>query len=196
MPVTSGSRAIVWTVIVIAVVVNAAGYALNWYQEFWWFDKVLHAYTTFAVTLPLALLLYGAVLAGLRGHRFVLVLTIVNLGVALGALWEIAEFGVAGLGEPDIESRVDTVMDLIMDLAGGVRCRAGECQDDGACGIADVWTRSKGKPEASGAEISRQCLTAVRRRKQRSKSMMAKTSRVVCGRSGVRFVYEHRAHGL
>jgi VanZ family protein len=118
MPVTSGSRAIVWTVIVIAVVVNAAGYALNWYQEFWWFDKVLHAYTTFAVTLPLALLLYGAVLAVLRGHRFVLVLTIVNLGVALGALWEIAEFGVAGFGDPDIETKMDTVMDLIMDLAG------------------------------------------------------------------------------
>ena len=63
---------------------DIAGYSLNWYQEFWWFDKVLHAYTTFAVTLPLALLLYGAVLAGMRDHRFILVLTtIANLGVAL-----------------------------------------------------------------------------------------------------------------
>ena len=120
MPVTSAYRIVVWTVIVIAGAVNIAGYALNLYKEFWWFDKVLHAYTTFAVTLPLALLLYREVLTGLRAHRFLLVLTIANLGAAMGALWEIAEFAVAELGEPDVESRMDTVMDLLADLAGAV----------------------------------------------------------------------------
>ena len=120
MPITSRARVTVWTVIVIAVAVNIAGYALNWYQEFWWFDKALHAYTTFAVTLPLALLLYREVLTGIRAHRFLLVLTIANLGVAMGALWEIAEFAVAELGEPDVESRMDTVMDLLADSAGAL----------------------------------------------------------------------------
>jgi VanZ family protein len=120
MPVTSACRVVVWTVIGIAAAVNIGGYALNWYQEFWWFDKVLHAYTTFAVTLPLALLLYREVLTGLRAHRFLLVLTIANLGVAVGALWEIVEFAVAELGEPDVESRIDTVMDLLADSSGAV----------------------------------------------------------------------------
>ena len=120
MPVTSACRVVVWTVIGIAAAFNIGGYALNWYQKFWWFDKALHAYTTFAVTLPLALLLYREVLTGLRAHRLLLLLTIANLGVALGALWEIAEFAVAELGEPDVESRIDTVMDLLADSSGAV----------------------------------------------------------------------------
>ena len=47
----------------------------------------------------------------MQDHRLILLLTIANLGVALGALWEIAEY-VAELGEPDMETRMDTVMDL------------------------------------------------------------------------------------
>ena len=91
MYTTSGNRAIVWVFVVIAILVNVAGYALNLYDRFGWFDEVIHTYTSFTLTLLLALLLYGDVLSGVRRSPLLLVLTVASLGIAIGALWEIAE---------------------------------------------------------------------------------------------------------
>ena len=60
------NRTVVWGLVVIAILVNAAGYALNLYDRLDWFDEVVHTYTSFVITLLLALLLYGDVLSGVR----------------------------------------------------------------------------------------------------------------------------------
>jgi hypothetical protein len=121
MHTSARNRAIVWGILAIAALVNVAGYIWNLYQQFGWFDEVLHAYTTFALTLPLALLLYGVVLQGAKTHSFFFVLTVASLGIAIGALWEIAEWAYdQSVPENAILGKTDTVIDLIMDIIGAL----------------------------------------------------------------------------
>ena len=51
MEATSEGRAVAWFLLVALGVANAAGYALDLYARFWWFDRILHACTILAVTL-------------------------------------------------------------------------------------------------------------------------------------------------
>ena len=92
MHTSARNRAIVWGCISLALLVNIAGYLWNLYERFLWFDEVLHAFTTFALTLPLALLLFGIVLTGSQSRPILFVLTVASLGIAIGTLWEIAEW--------------------------------------------------------------------------------------------------------
>lgn len=116
-----GSRKLAWGLLLVAVAANAAGYLFNLYPRFAWFDEVVHAYTTFALTLVIALYLYGAVLAGARAHAFLLVLVIAALGLALGALWEVAEWGYDLLARGNvIKGKQDTIIDLVVDTAGAL----------------------------------------------------------------------------
>jgi VanZ family protein len=118
---TSRYRAIAWGFLAIAILVNIGGYGLNLYERFNWFDDVTHAYTSFAITLLLALLLYGDMLAGVRKSPILLILTVASLGVALGALWEIAEWGYDQMTPTnDILGKRDTMIDLILDTLGAV----------------------------------------------------------------------------
>jgi len=121
MYTSSANRAVVWGFVIIAILVNIAGYWLNLYDRFVWFDEVVHTYTSFALTLLSALLLYGEVLGGVRKRPILLVLTIASLGVALGALWEIAEWGYDQVSAGnDILGKRDTMIDLILDTLGAV----------------------------------------------------------------------------
>lgn len=61
------------------------------YQQYWWFDRVLHAATIFALTLWLALLMFGR--AFQTGHGELVVLLAASGGLAVGAVWEAAEWG-------------------------------------------------------------------------------------------------------
>ena len=92
MHTSARNRAIVWGCISLALLVNIAGSLWNLYERFLWFDEVLHAFTTFALTLPLALLLFGIVLTGSQSRPILFVLTVASLGIAIGTLWEIAEW--------------------------------------------------------------------------------------------------------
>jgi len=118
---TPRNRAIVWGCVVIAVIANVAGYVWNLYDRWWFFDDVLHGFTIFALTLPLGLLLCGIALISMPKQRWILALVIASLGVAVGAWWEIAEWGfdqfVAG---NVILGKTDTIIDLIMDTIGAM----------------------------------------------------------------------------
>jgi VanZ family protein len=121
MQTSSRNRLIAWGLLVIAALVNAAGYLWDLYDRFGWFDEAVHAYTTFALTLPLALLLYNVVLTGAQTHTILFVLTVASLGVAIGVLWEIAEWAYDQMvPENAILGKLDTIIDLIMDILGGV----------------------------------------------------------------------------
>ena len=60
-------------------------------------------------------------IAGYDGHRLLFVATIASLGIALGALWEVAEWTADFFVEKQIVSGLfDTVTDLILDSAGAL----------------------------------------------------------------------------
>lgn len=121
MQTSSRNRLIVWGLLVVAALVNAAGYLWDLYDRFGWFDEVVHAYTTFALTLPLALLLYDVVLTGAQTQKILFILTVASLGVAIGVLWEIVEWAYDQMvPENAILGKLDTIIDLIMDILGGV----------------------------------------------------------------------------
>jgi hypothetical protein len=48
LQISARNRAIVWTVVAIAILANIAGVVWHLYQQFWWFDDVLHVYSIFA----------------------------------------------------------------------------------------------------------------------------------------------------
>ncbi len=86
-----------------------------------WYDGILHGYATFAYTLLFGLFAYGAVFSGAREHRLLLVLAIGSVGLALGALWEIAEWAYDQVVRPNvILGKFDTIVDLIMDTLGAL----------------------------------------------------------------------------
>jgi hypothetical protein len=114
----------IWTfigcLVAVSVLVNMASFIWYLYERVWWYDKVVHVFTTFAFTLPLPLLLYDRVLKGLDHNRFLLFLVVGSLGVALGTFWEIFEWGASqAWGDPNLsEKRLDVITDLIVDAIG------------------------------------------------------------------------------
>ncbi len=47
-------RTIAWVLAAVLLAANVAGYAFDLYAAYWWFDRVLHAATLFAMTFWLA----------------------------------------------------------------------------------------------------------------------------------------------
>lgn len=121
MKISSREWSVGWGALTVAILVNAAGYILDLYDRFWWFDDAVHAYTSFTLSLLLALLLYGRVLDGARTHSVLFVLAVAVLGGGIGALWEIAEWGYdQWVPENAILGKTDTIIDLILDTIGSL----------------------------------------------------------------------------
>jgi len=115
------ARLITWALLALAVAFNIAGYAFDLYSRWSWFDKVLHSYTIAALTLGLGLALYGRTLTGASRQRLLLIITIAALGVAVGALWEIGEWGYNQFVPSDvIKGKFDTITDMIVDTVGAL----------------------------------------------------------------------------
>lgn len=121
MEATSAGRVIAWALLVSLSAANIAGYAFDLYRQFWWFDRVLHACTILAATLWLALFVFSTALSKERGRSVLVVLLVASVGIALGALWEVAEWGFDQIAPGDvIKGKHDTLLDIVMDTAGAV----------------------------------------------------------------------------
>ncbi len=82
---------------------------------------MVHAYTIFAITLVLGLFLYGAALIRAGDHTLLLVLVIASVGLAIGALWEVAEWAYDQVVSGNaIRGKTDTIIDLVMDTIGAL----------------------------------------------------------------------------
>ena len=115
-------RATAWGLAAFGALAAVASVVLGLYSRFPWFDEALHAYNFFALTLLVAVYAYGVVLTGGRRHGFLLVLVIAAIGLALGAAWEIAEFGYDHfIAKPNvILPKLDTIVDMILDTLGAL----------------------------------------------------------------------------
>lgn len=100
---------------VLAALINAGGWAWDLYYTIGWYDEVAHAYTSFAVALAVAFLVYYEVQQDFRDHFVVFALSVVAFGIAIGALWEVFEWVVGALDGLD-----DTINDLVMDSIGSI----------------------------------------------------------------------------
>ena len=114
---TAQGRTIAWSLAALLLAANVAGYAFDLYAAAWWFDRVLHAATLFALTLWLALFVCPPVLR--PGQPLLVIVLIASLGIAIGAWWEVAEWGFDLVAPGDvIKGKDDTVIDIVMDTLG------------------------------------------------------------------------------
>jgi hypothetical protein len=104
---------------VLAALLNAGGWVWGLFYQPGPYDEITHAFTIFSITLALSFLVYGSLLTSFKSHRLLYVLTIASFGIAIGAVWEVAEW-LAGKILPSevIGSLDDTIMDLVMDTLG------------------------------------------------------------------------------
>jgi hypothetical protein len=95
----------------LCFLVSAAGWALDWYGLWWWFDVALHTLNPFALMTGSMYMLWKAeLIPARRPGRFVLWAT--GLGLAMGIGWELIEVTYLDLTWPD------TILDLVMNTAG------------------------------------------------------------------------------
>lgn len=121
MQATSAGQQTAWVLLLSLAAANAAGYLFDLYRQFWWFDRALHACTILALTLWLALFICARGLRGEPGQKLLTVFMLACVGVALGALWEVAEWGFDQIAPGDvIKGKHDTILDIVLDTAGAV----------------------------------------------------------------------------
>jgi hypothetical protein len=106
---------------VLAALLNAGGWVWGLFYPPGPYDEITHAFTIFAFTLAFSFLVYQSMLPVFRQHKLLYLITIASFGIAIGALWEVAEW-LAGLilATEVIESLDDTITDLIMDSLGAI----------------------------------------------------------------------------
>ena len=76
---------------VLAALLNAGGWVWGWFYAPGRYDELVHGFTMFAITLALSFLVYSPMLPIFRQHKILYLLTIASFGIAIGALWKIAE---------------------------------------------------------------------------------------------------------
>lgn len=91
---------------------SGAGWAFDWYSDFWWFDVLLHGLNPVPMVAGTMFMLWKADLVSAlpQKGRFVLIAT--GLGFLLGIVWELIEYTYLVLTWPD------TILDIVMDTAG------------------------------------------------------------------------------
>ncbi|MBD2169291.1 hypothetical protein H6G04_33560 [Calothrix membranacea FACHB-236] len=104
---------------VVAALVNALGWVWDLFNMPGPYDEIVHAYTTFAITLALSFLVYSSMLNIFRNHTLLYLLTIASFGIAIGAVWEVIEWSAGKILSTEVIVGLDdTIIDLIMDSLG------------------------------------------------------------------------------
>jgi len=106
-------------IFMIAALINAGGWAWDLYNQPGPYDEIAHFFTMFAITLAFGFLLYRELMESFFNRRFMFVLTIASLGIAIGALWEVIEWLADFVVPKQIVSGLfDTITDIMLDSAG------------------------------------------------------------------------------
>jgi hypothetical protein len=114
--------------IALTLFLHIGGYSYHWYLDFYpYYDKFAHLIASITVALLgfLAVLIIMLVSPDLQFERWQIFFFIVIFTLAFGAIWEIWEFTMdtlagAYLSKPLQQGNTDTMLDLIVDLAGGM----------------------------------------------------------------------------
>ena len=121
MGIATSGYATAWMLLILAGVANIAGYAFDLYQPFWWFDRVLHGCTILAITFWLAIVVFGRFLRAAPPQPVLAFFLLASVGIAIGALWEVAEWGFDQFAPGNvIKGKHDSILDIVMDTLGAV----------------------------------------------------------------------------
>ena len=99
--------------VLIAGVVNAAGYVLGLWHETTPFDELVHAFTSFSVCAGIGWLILDRTEMLSAGETGKVVLAVLAIGLVLGLVWELFEWAIGIIGGAE-----DTMVDLLMDGLG------------------------------------------------------------------------------
>ena len=100
-------RRIAWTFAALLIAANVADYVFDLYSAFWRFDRVLNGTALLAMIFWLAVIPLHDIVREGRDGAFVLLLA--ALGIAIGALWEVAEWAFDAIVPGDfIKGKNDT----------------------------------------------------------------------------------------
>ncbi len=103
--------------LVLAALLNAVAWGWNLYDRIWPYDELAHFLTTLVVTLALGLLVY----APYANRRWLFAFSLIHLGIAFGALWEMIEWvGYYFSADRGVMGLNDTIFDLILDSLGAI----------------------------------------------------------------------------
>ena len=116
-----GPRLVRGMCLAVEPMINAGGWAWNLYNQPGPYDEIAHFYTIFAITLAAGFMLYDELMENFYNHRVLFVITIASLGIALGALWEVAEW-LSDFATPKqiVSGLFDTITDIILDSGGAL----------------------------------------------------------------------------
>lgn len=106
-------------VLPIAAVFYMAG-SFGLYDDFYYYDKVVHFLVSFAVTYFIGSIIQKSLFKN-NTQSWLFFIIVVSLGFAVGSLWEVFEW-IMGFVVPHelIRGVDDTITDLIVDLLGAV----------------------------------------------------------------------------
>jgi hypothetical protein len=106
------------SLVVAAALINAGGWAWNYYHVFYYYDEAAHLLTAVAITPPLGILAFRPWLSSSDSWRALL--AIWSLSMAVGGVWEIVEWIMFLITQDHgiIKSLGDTITDLILDAIG------------------------------------------------------------------------------
>ena len=103
--------------VAVAALLNAFGFAFNFYTSLWLYDEAAHAFTVFSLTLASFFLLYR----GRVRERGALATAVFTFGVAAGAFWELLEWTAGLVLGVRVNSGLDDAMtDLLANGAGAL----------------------------------------------------------------------------
>lgn len=94
---------------VLAALANGAGWIWSLYGEVFGYDEVVHAYTSFAISLWFGFLVYHSMLTHFRDKGLLFGLVIATFGLAAGAAWEMFEYTLIQLKDPVEDLMVDAI---------------------------------------------------------------------------------------
>ena len=109
-------RSLYLALLATAAFINAAGYVLTLWHDETVFDEVVHFFTSFAAVAAIGRLALEMDWLSCTASRWIGLLA---LGIVLGVAWEAVEYMIGIIG-----SKHDTLMDLLMDVAGALAATA------------------------------------------------------------------------
>ena len=125
--------------VVLAALVNALGWSFNLFDEFTFYDELVHFFAPFAISATLGYLAWRQGLPGTRPFSAPFLTGVTVAGLVLGIVWEVLELTFVNL------TWGDTTVDLVMDTAGAA-----------LAGFYVSWlTRKQPSEESDGAEMQK-----------------------------------------
>lgn len=108
-------------IFVVAAILNAAGYAWDLFGAPGPWDEITHGFTIGATTLGAGYLIATRRVSVFRGHRLLLAVMVLCIGISIGAWWEVIEYLIDKLpGVSVINPLGDTISDIAVDSAGAL----------------------------------------------------------------------------